>query len=97
MMLVLFLVVGAEVPHVHDRLGEILGVIPVFVAYSISAPFIGWGVARIFELPSDASRALVFSAATRNSLVVLPLALAIPFGGGIVAVVVVTQTIHQVW
>ncbi|MEE8559517.1 MAG: arsenic resistance protein, partial [Alphaproteobacteria bacterium] len=40
-------------------------------------------------------RALVFSASTRNSLVVLPLALAAPFGGGLVAAVVVTQTLVE--
>ena len=35
------------------------------------------------------------STSTRNSLVVLPLALAVPFDGGIVPAVVVTQTLVE--
>ncbi|MGB7363451.1 MAG: arsenic resistance protein, partial [Rhodococcus sp. (in: high G+C Gram-positive bacteria)] len=42
-----------------------------------------------------ATRALVFSGATRNSLVVLPLALALPPALSLAAVVVVTQTLVE--
>lgn len=40
-------------------------------------------------------RALVFSGATRNSLVVLPLALALPASLSLAPVVVVTQTLVE--
>lgn len=41
------------------------------------------------------SRALVFTSVTRNSLVVLPLALALPDGYELVPAVVVTQTLVE--
>ncbi|MFQ5626261.1 MAG: hypothetical protein ACE5FM_06360, partial [Methyloligellaceae bacterium] len=47
------------------------------------------------SLDTGGSRALMFSVSTRNSLVVLPLALAVPFGGGLVAAVVITQTLVE--
>jgi ACR3 family arsenite efflux pump ArsB len=40
-------------------------------------------------------RALVFTSVTRNSLVVLPLALALPAGYELVPAVVVTQTLVE--
>jgi len=95
MALTLFLVVGAELPRIRDALGIVLGALPIYVLYVVAAPLIGLAVGRLFGLPSGARRALVFSASTRNSLVVLPLALAAPFGGGLVAAVVVTQTLVE--
>lgn len=41
------------------------------------------------------SRALVFTSVTRNSLVILPLALALPSGYGLATAVVVTQTLVE--
>lgn len=90
--LTLFLVMGAEVPRINNALGDVLGVVPAYIAYVVAAPIIGWMIARLFRLDAGARRALVFSASTRNSPVVLPLALAAPFDGGLVAAVVVTQT-----
>ena len=42
-----------------------------------------------------AARAVIFSGATRNSLVVLPLALALPEPLALAALVVVTQTLVE--
>lgn len=47
------------------------------------------------RLPSDQGRAVAFSAATRNSLVVLPLGLAIPGALPWVPAVIVTQTLVE--
>ena len=95
MALTLFLVIGAEVPRIENALGDVLGVVPIYIAYAVAAPVVGWAIARLFRLDAGAGRALVFSASTRNSLVVLPLALAAPFDGGLVAAVVVTQTLVE--
>ncbi len=43
----------------------------------------------------EESRALVFTSVTRNSLVVLPLALALPAGYRLAPAVVVTQTLVE--
>lgn len=95
MALTLFLVIGAEVPRIENALGDVLGVVPIYIAYVAAAPVVGWAIARLFRLDASAGRALVFSASTRNSLVVLPLALAAPFDGGLVAAIVVTQTLVE--
>lgn len=43
-----------------------------YAAFLIVMAFAGRAVARLFHLDTGASRAVVFSGATRNSLVVLP-------------------------
>lgn len=58
--------------------------------------FAGLTVAHLFRLDGPDSRAIVFTGATRNSLVVLPLALALPDELAVAAVVVVTQTLVEV-
>ncbi|WP_291732869.1 arsenic resistance protein [Leisingera sp. F5] len=92
MALTLFLVIAAELPRIETALADVLGVVPVYFAYVLAAPIIGWAINRLARLEYGASRALIFSISTRNSLVVLPLALAAPFDGGIAAAIVVTQT-----
>ena len=56
---------------------------------------LGIFIGRVFYQDAFATRATVFSGATRNSLVVLPLALALPDSLTLVAVVVVTQTLVE--
>nr|WP_306670118.1 hypothetical protein [Rhodococcus opacus] len=58
--------------------------------------FAGWALARLFRLDTGGARAVVFTGATRNSLVVLPLALALPDEFAVAAVVGVTQTLVEV-
>lgn len=59
------------------------------------AALLGTVAARGLKLDVSSGRALVFSTGTRNSLVVLPLALAVPEQGALVAAVVVTQTLVE--
>jgi ACR3 family arsenite efflux pump ArsB len=61
----------------------------------VMAP-VGRVVGSLFGLDTGGRRAVLFSGATRNSLVVLPLALALPAGFEIAAAVVVTQTLVEV-
>ena len=56
---------------------------------------LGWGVGRAFRLDAATGRALAFSAATRNSLVVLPLAFAVPSAMPLLPAVIVTQTLIE--
>lgn len=95
MALTLFFVIGAEIPRIRDAFADVVAAVPIYVAYVVIAPAAGLAIARLFALSPGASRTLMFSAGTRNSLVVLPLALAAPFGGGLVAAVVVTQTLVE--
>jgi arsenite transporter len=92
----LFVVVASQVPKVSDDVADVLGAVPFYVLFLVVMAFAGLGVARLFRLDTAAGRAVVFTGATRNSLVVLPLALALPDRLGIAAAVVVTQTLVEV-
>lgn len=96
MALVLFVVVASQIPMVDGNLEDVVAVIPFYVLFLVVIPFLGAPVATRFGLDTGSRRAVVFSGATRNSLVVLPLALALPAGYEIAAVVVVTQTLVEV-
>lgn len=89
----LFVVVASQVPRLNRGMGA---VVPFYILFLLVMAFAGDGVARLFRLATGPARALVFSGATRNSLVVLPLALALPAGLGAAPAVVVTQTLVEV-
>lgn len=95
MALTLLVVVASQVPHVEDQLGRVVEVVPIYVAFLVIMPLVGRVAARTFRLDTADTRALVFSGATRNSLVVLPLALALPDQYALASVVVVTQTLVE--
>ena len=78
MALVLFVVLASHITAVVRDINVLLPVIPVYVAFVLLAPLMGIVAARLFALPALTARAVTFSASTRNSLVVLPLALALP-------------------
>lgn len=95
MAVVLFLVVGATVPVIGAAGRQALSALPIYMAFAVIAPFIGWAIAQAFKLGAPAGRAISFSAATRNSLVVLPLALAVPGALPVLPAVIVTQTLVE--
>ncbi|MCX5381541.1 arsenic resistance protein [Streptomyces sp. NBC_00091] len=92
----LITVVASQVPRLGGRLGDVAAVIPCYAGFLLVMAFAGRAVARLFRLDTAAARAVVFTGATRNSLVVLPLALALPDELAVAAVVVVTQTLVEV-
>ncbi|MCK2244412.1 MULTISPECIES: bile acid:sodium symporter [unclassified Crossiella] len=96
MAMTLLAVVASQVPKLDRGLGQVAAVVPCYVLFLVVMAFAGLGIARLFRLDIPAGRAIVFSGATRNSLVVLPLALALPDALAIAAVVVVTQTLVEV-
>ncbi|WP_397475183.1 arsenic resistance protein [Pusillimonas sp.] len=93
--LVLFVVVAAVVPRLGSAMSSVLPVIPIYVAFAAVAPLIGWGVARLFGIEVRAGRAIAFSTGTRNSLVVLPLAFAVPGALPILPAIIVAQTLVE--
>jgi len=92
---VLFIVIAALVPQLESALDATIKVVPIYVAFAIIAPVIGWVVSSLFKLEATAKRAVSFSSATRNSLVVLPLALAVPGAIPVIPAVIVTQTVVE--
>jgi arsenite transporter len=96
MVATLLVVVASQVPKLGDGGTAVLGVIPFYVVFLIVMALLGLAVARAFRLDVHAGRAIIFTGATRNSLVVLPLALALPDTLAVAAVVIVTQTLVEV-
>jgi ACR3 family arsenite transporter len=91
----LFVVIASQLPRVQNSLGQIAAVIPVYIAFLVIMPLLGRFGAGLFGMAVDESRALVFTSVTRNSLVILPLALALPSGYALAPAVVVTQTLVE--
>ena len=89
----LFTVVASQAGAVGESLGQLLALVPIYAAFLIVMAALGLGAGHIFQFDVPATRALGFSGATRNSLVVMPLALALPASLSLAPVVVVTQTL----
>lgn len=95
MMLTLAVVVASQIAGVGARLGSLLQVVPVYILFAALMVPIGIVAGRIARLDTPASRAVTFSGVTRNSLVVLPLVLALPARFDLAPLVVVTQTLIE--
>ncbi|WP_311273604.1 MULTISPECIES: arsenic resistance protein [unclassified Rhizobium] len=93
--LVLFVVVAGVVPQLGLALEGAVRALPVYLAFAVLAPAIAWFIARLNRLDIPAARAIAFSAGTRNSLVVLPLAFAIPNAMPLLPAIIVTQTLVE--
>jgi ACR3 family arsenite transporter len=96
MALTLLVVVASQFPRVQDDIGQIAGVIPLFVAFLVIMAAVGRRLGRALGFDAATARALLFTGATRNSLVVLPLALALGDEYALTAAVIVTQTLVEV-
>lgn len=96
MAAVLVVVICSQIGFVVSQFDNLARVIPVYIGFMILAPIAGALISKVFTLPTRPARSVVFSAATRNSLVVLPLALALPETmRGLAAAAVVTQTLIE--
>lgn len=96
MALVLMVVIASQFVVVLRDFDRLLPVIPVYIGFMLLAPVLGFASARLLRLPASEARSVTFSAATRNSLVVLPLALALPEEmRGLAAAAVITQTLVE--
>lgn len=93
--LTLLTVVASQVAMIEGAFGRVASVVPVYGAFLAIMTVLGRVGARAFGLSSREGRALIFSSVTRNSLVVLPLALALGPGYELTPIVVVTQTMVE--
>ena len=96
MAAVLIVVIGSQIALVAQELEQLLPVVPVYLGFMLLAPMVGALTAWVFRLPASTARSVTFSSATRNSLVVLPLALALPADiRALAAAAVITQTLIE--
>ncbi len=95
MMVTLAVVIGSQIAAVGSQVLSLTRVIPLYVAFVVIAVIIGRVAGRAAGLDVPGTRAAMFSVTTRNSLVVLPLALALPPALSIAPLAVVTQTLVE--
>lgn len=95
MMATLLAVVASQVARVGAAAASLAPVVPIFVAFAVVMALAGIAMSRLARLSAPSRTAVVFSGVTRNSLVVLPLALALPPAFGTAPLVVVTQTLIE--
>jgi ACR3 family arsenite transporter len=92
---VLLIVIAAVLPQLGAAIPAALSVLPLYIAFAVISPVAGWLVARAIRLDAPGGRAVAFSAGTRNSLVVLPLALAVPGAMPVLPAIIVAQTLVE--
>ncbi|WP_181275256.1 arsenic resistance protein [Brevibacterium oceani] len=95
MTLTLLIIAASVAPLIGGSIRHLGGVAVLFAVFAVVMVGLGWTVTRWFGLEPGSSRAVVLSAVTRNSLVVLPIVRAVT-GAGIGPATVVTQTLVEV-
>lgn len=95
MMLTLAVVVASQVHEVGQEIASLVRVVPVYVVFAMTMAAAGVLAGRLARLDIPGQRAILFSGVTRNSLVILPLVLALPARFALAPLVVVTQTLVE--
>lgn len=94
---VILLVAAANVGAVQDAAQLFPVVLAVAVTFLIAALVLAKILARLVQLPAQQGRTLAFALGTRNSFIVLPFALALPAGWEAAAIVVVLQSLIELF
>lgn len=92
---VLFLVAAMQVGAMVDAVSVVPIVAAVALGHLVVAAVLARVVAWVAVLPASQGRTLAFSFGTRNSFVVLPIALALPAGWEVAAIVIVIQSLIE--
>lgn len=95
LMAVVFLIAASQVQLVIDTREMLWQVAVIFVLYLLAALWVGKLLSLLFRVPVASSRTLVFSLGTRNSFMVLPLAIALPDIWAAAVVVIVLQSLIE--
>ncbi|MFN4062522.1 MAG: arsenic resistance protein [Paracoccus hibiscisoli] len=93
--LVVFLIAASQAQTVFGSLPLLVGATPIFIVFLIASVALGLLISRAAGFDIGQSRALVLSYGTRNSFVILPLALALPAQWQGATVVIVYQSLVE--
>ncbi|MCE8016546.1 arsenic resistance protein [Halomonas sp. MCCC 1A17488] len=93
--LVVFSIAATQVGTVADSLPLLGGLLLAFVGFLVAAALLARVLTSVFRLPTAQGRVLAFSLGTRNSFVVLPLALALPASYEPAVVAIVFQSLVE--
>lgn len=92
---VVFVIAATQVYLVADSYEVLGGLLVIYVAYLAAAALAARVLAGWFRLPALQGRVMAFSLGTRNSFVVLPLALALPPIYAVATVAIVFQSLVE--
>ena len=95
--LVVGMIAAAQASVVLASLPVLMHVSWLFVGFLFGAALIAKALSRMLKLPVAVGRTLAFSLGTRNSFVVLPLAVALPDGWEAAVVVIVFQSLVELF
>lgn len=94
---VVLLIAATQVNTVLEMRGLLGQLLLVFVLYLVAAAGLGKLLGQLFRLEAPAARTLTFSLGTRNSFVVLPLALSVPEAWRAAVIVIVFQSLVELF
>ena len=89
------LVAAAHAGHAREMLGLLPVLVPVYAAFLVLAALAAKALATLAGLPAEQGRTLAFSMGTRNSFLVLPVALALPAGWEVAVLAIVVQSLVE--
>lgn len=95
--IVVFLIASAQLETVRHAGAVLVSVLPVFIGFLLLTALMARQLTRVLHLSIASGRTLAFSMGTRNSFVVLPLALALPAGWETTVVVIVFQSLIELF
>lgn len=95
--IVVFSIAAAQVGIVMDSANLLGHLLLIFGAFLVIAGLISRGLSLVFRLPPRQGRVLAFSMGSRNSFVVLPIALALPSSYDLAVVVIVFQSLVELF
>lgn len=93
--IVVFSISAAQVNVLVDFLRYLPRLLVIFSVFLLISGFLSVAIAKVFALPTSQGRALAFSFGSRNSFVVLPLALTLPPELELAVVVIVFQSLVE--
>lgn len=94
---VVFIIAATQVTHVLALRQLLWQAILIFIGFLIVARLLGRVLGQLFQLPPASARTLAFSFGTRNSFVMLPIALTLPNGWQAAVVVIVCQSLVELF
>ncbi|MGP9499930.1 arsenic resistance protein [Halomonas sp. AOP43-D1-4] len=94
---VVFIIAASQVNHLGGLYHVMAQVMLVFMVFLVFAGWLGRALGRLFRLPTASARTLAFSFGTRNSFVMLPIALALPGAWQPAVVVIIFQSLVELF
>lgn len=95
--LVVFTIAASQVNSLDGLYYVMAQVVLIFIGFLMFAGWLGKLLGTLFRLPVASARTLAFSFGTRNSFVMLPIALALPEALQVAVVVIVFQSLVELF